>query len=220
VDFSSLLQKDLGKQIELVESLSATRNWGITSEQLLEAEATRSTWPKTAANVVIVLVPYLRARAMYNAVWATIRDLWHAVDDICNPPLVTYESPLVIREGRTMGDYHLLPGIEPFFGVRWESIYYPHHCGIAPATLRSPNISPHAGIIALGIHHPELVKHMGCEELPNLVIPGYIHEFHDGPKEAHVLVMEHEAETNRLTLTLSPESCVSPNIAVPVFFRP
>jgi hypothetical protein len=105
---------------------------------------------------------------MYNATGNTIREDWRGADRMIDPSSKNYRSPEVIREGRVMENFRLIDGIAPPMGLRWEMINLFHDRNVAAKDLRGPKISPHAGVIAVGIHHPRLVRAVGRDDVPNL----------------------------------------------------
>jgi hypothetical protein len=218
--FSSLLERNLVTQVGNIEKLfSRHKTHPITRAQLDEAESTRPQWPKTDQPVVVVLVPYFAPYAMYNATGNTIRADWRGADCMIDPSAKNYRSPEVIREGRIMENFRLIDGLAPPMGLRWEVINLFHDRNVAVKDLRGPKISPHAGVIAVGIHFPKLAMALGRDEVPNLAIPGYVRTF-DAKQEPHVLVMGRPLpDFKNPTLFLQPESAKSESVAVPTFFR-
>lgn len=216
--FYGLLQRDLFKQIETVERLNAQHHWGIDKQAFIDAEKSRPTWPKTNQQVIVSLVPCLHRRGTFGSTAQTIRGLWLALDEVVSPHKQGRRMPDVIREPRNMEHFSSLSGIEPFVGLRWEVLNPFYHRNIAAKDVRSPKTSPGAGVLAIGIHHPDLIKQLGNEEYPSLAIPGYTRTF-GANVESHVLVLEYSRELRSANLILKPESHVSPTLAVPEFFR-
>lgn len=216
--FHSLLQRDFVKQIETVERLNKEHHLGIDAQAFIDADKSRPTWPHTDQCVVVVLAVHLHRRAMFDSTAQTIRGSWNALDEIVSPHKQNRRTPEVIREPRIMENFRILPGIEPFVGLRWETLNLFHHRKVSAKDVRSPKTSPGAGVLAVGIHHPELIKQLGTDEYPNLCLPGYTRTFDVG-LEPNVLVLEYNRELRSANLILKPESYASPTLAVPEFFR-
>ncbi|MEO5927315.1 MAG: hypothetical protein ABIO72_01300 [Patescibacteria group bacterium] len=227
IDVDSLIDKDLSKQVATIEKWAKNHEVHITKEQLLEAAARLPSWPMTKRTILPVLVPYCESRAMFSATVNTIRTLWSGVHDALGLSRMRekpYRSPDVIREPRVMNKFEmdkfeLLPGIESFIGLRWEMIDAFANINVAPKIVRSPQTSPHAGVIAIAMHYPKLAKELGSEQLPNLAIGGYIRKMGSGVPD-HVLVLNRDPHFANPTLILRPEDAHSEILAVPEFYVP
>ncbi|MFZ6015673.1 MAG: hypothetical protein ACOYUZ_04960 [Patescibacteria group bacterium] len=165
-------------QLTRVRELNAERGWGFTDEDFAEAERSVPPWP--AGNLVAVtLVPYLPDADGMGGVERTFQELWKA-------------AAAAQEKSWRWGGYdkagpdrlRLLKGIDhpgkdqPV--LRWEVIDLGCNRNRKPVDVRDPKTSPHAGVIASAMLHPEWVKAMDGYEVPYAWAPGYEVNFSDG----------------------------------------
>jgi hypothetical protein len=158
-------------QLTRIRELSSERSWGFTVEDFAEAERSVPPWP--AGNLVAVtLVPYLPDSNGMDGVERTFQELWQvaALLQHANWRWDGYDKagPDTLR---------LLQGIEhPVKGkpvLRWEVIDLGCNRDRKPVDVRNPKTSPHAGILASAMLHPDWVKAMDGDKVPYVRAPGY-----------------------------------------------
>jgi len=158
-------------QIARVRELNAERSWGLTDEDFVTAEASVPEWT-SGKLIAVTLVPYLPEAKGMGGVAHTFNELWK----------VSAASQRYSRHSdyydKTSSDFlQLLKGIEhPVKAqpvLRWEVINLGCNLDCRPEEVRKPETSPHAGILASAMLHPEWVKAMDGDNIPYVFLPGY-----------------------------------------------
>jgi len=158
-------------QLTRVRELNIERGWGFTDEDFATAEASAPNWP--AGNLVAVtLVPYLSAGYCMGDVARTFQELWQVAASLqqSNWRWEGYDKA-------GPGSLRLLKGIEhpakdkPV--LHWEVIDLGCNRNRKPVDVRNLETSPHAGILASAMLHPEWVKAMDGDKVPYVWAPGY-----------------------------------------------
>ncbi len=159
-------------QLTRVCELNIERGWGFTDEDFEVAEQSVPEWPDGKL-VAVVLVPYLPDGNGMGGVERTFEELWQV-------------AATAQEEGWRWDDGYgkagldrlrLLKGIEhpakdkPV--LRWEVIDLGCNRNRRPVDVRDPKTSPHAGILASAMLHPEWVKAMDGDKVPYVWAPGY-----------------------------------------------
>lgn len=154
-----------GKQIARVRRLNLKRKWGFTDKDFRQAETSIPKWPEDKL-VAVTLVPYLDDEKMCKRIKRTFRELWEVA--------ASAQHASWIRGGNTDSDpLRLLKGATHQPGLRWEVIDLGCNRSQPPVEIRSSKSSPHAGILAAAMLHPEWVKHMDGDNVPYVWLPGY-----------------------------------------------
>ena len=97
--------------------------------------------------------------------------------------------------------------------LRWEVIDLGCQRNKKPVDVRSPEKSPHAGILASAMLHPEWVKAMDGGRVPCVWIPGYEIDF------AGVLIVISNSGDYEIALGFRECAASYPGWAVPSFVR-
>ncbi|MBP9864633.1 hypothetical protein KBC54_04265 [Patescibacteria group bacterium] len=155
-------------QIVRINELRQERGWGIPDAWLMEAEKSIPKWPEDKL-VVVTLVPYLDdAKNGPMGVERTFHETWKVAASAqhANWRWDGYDKagPDKLR---------LLKGIKHKPGLRWEVIDLGCNRNEKPMDVRNPEKSPHAGILASAMLHPEWIKAMDGENVPYAWAPGY-----------------------------------------------
>ncbi|HWQ99685.1 MAG TPA: hypothetical protein VN397_02445 [Candidatus Methylomirabilis sp.] len=160
------------KQIERVREWNKEFGWGISDEAFAEAEKSVPAWPEEKL-VAVVLVPYLADKAnedetVTTGVERTFHELW---DVAAKQQHANWRWGGHDKAGPDR--LRLLKGIEHKPGLRWEVIDLGCQRNEKPMDVRHPEKSPHAGILASAMLHPEWIKAMDGENVPYTWAPGY-----------------------------------------------
>ena len=155
-------------QIARVRELNLERGWGLIDACFLEAERSIPKWPEDKL-VVVTLVPYLDdEKKGRKGVERTFHELWEVAASAQHAKWrwdgYDKAGPELLR---------LLKGIEHKPGLRWEVIDLGCQRNEKPMDVRNPEKSPHAGILATAMLHPEWIKAMDGENVPYVWAPGY-----------------------------------------------
>jgi len=161
----------ISAQLTRVRELNSERGWGFTDEDFAEIERSVPSWP-AGKLVAVTLVPYLPDGNGMGGVERTFQELWQVAASLqhANWRWDGYDKagPDKLR---------LLEGIEhPAKGrpvLRWEVIDLGCNRNRKPVDVRDPKTSPHAGILASAMLHPDWVKAMDGEKVPYVWAPGY-----------------------------------------------
>jgi len=158
-------------QLTRVRELNSERGWGFTDEDFAAAEASVPNWP-SGKLVAVTLVPYLPDGDDIGGVERTFQELWQVSASLqhANWRWDGYDKagPDTLR---------LLKGIKhpakdkPV--LRWEVIDLGCNRNRQPVDIRNPETSPHAGILASAMLHPEWIKAMDGDKVPYVWAPGY-----------------------------------------------
>lgn len=160
------------KQLARVRELNLERGWGIPDEAFAEAEKSVPAWPEEKL-VAVVLVPYLTDKKegdeiVTTGLERTFHELWEVV---ASQQHAKWRWDGFDKAGPER--LRLLKGIEHKPGLRWEVIDLGCNRNKRPMDVRNPEKSPHAGILASAMHHPEWIKSMDGENVPYVWAPGY-----------------------------------------------
>ena len=155
-------------QIVRINELRQERDWGIPDAWLTEAEKSVPKWPEDKL-VVVTLVPYLDdEKKGRKGVERTFHELW---DGAAKQQHANWRWDGYDKAGPDK--LRLLKGIEHKPGLRWEVIDMGCQCNLKPMDVRNPEKSPHAGVLASAMLHPEWIKSMDGENVPYVWAPGY-----------------------------------------------
>lgn len=158
-------------QLTRVRELNSEHGWGFTDEDFATAEQSVPDWP-SGTLVAVTLVPYLPDANGMGGVERTFQELWKVAASLHQ---ANWRS-----DGYDNADSNklrLLKGIEhpaqskPV--LRWEVIDLGCNRNRQPVDVRSPESSPHAGILASAMLHPEWVKAMNGDKVPHVWASGY-----------------------------------------------
>ena len=156
------------KQIARIASWNKKRGWGIPDEAFVEAEKSVPKWPEEKL-VVVTLVPYLDdEKKGRKGVERTFHELW---DGAAKQQHANWRWDGYDKAGPDK--LRLLSGIEHKPGLRWEVIDMGCQRNLKPMDVRNPEKSPHAGVLASAMLHPEWIKSMDGENVPYVWAPGY-----------------------------------------------
>ncbi len=218
----------LEAQLKRVRELNLERNWGISIGSFDTVERFMPEWPKDKL-VAVTLVPYLadvkddKGKIIMSGIERTFHELWEvaASQQLANSRWDGFDKagPDKLR---------LLKGIEhPLTSsgsstLRWEVIDLGCNCNKKPMDIRNPEQSPHAGILASAMLHPEWIKAMDVDKVPNVWIPGYevnIFSEDEGPWQG-VPNLSFDRDDRRIKLLCGwYDGCCS-SWAVPSFVKP
>ncbi|MFZ6015672.1 MAG: hypothetical protein ACOYUZ_04955 [Patescibacteria group bacterium] len=158
-------------QLTRVRELNAERGWGFTDEDFAEAERSVPPWPDGKL-VAVTLVPYLPDADGMGGVERTFQEIWKAAA-VAQEKSWRWDGYDKAGPDRL----RLLKGIDhpakdqPV--LRWEVIDLGCNRNRKPVDVRDSKTSPHAGIIASAMLHPEWVKAMDGDKVPYVWAPGY-----------------------------------------------
>ena len=158
-------------QIVRVRELNAEYGWGFTDEDFTAVKKTLPKWPDGKL-VSVALVPYLPEKDGMGGVDRTFQELWKVTASMqqANWRWSGYD-----RVGQNA--LRLRNGIEhpakskPV--LRWEVIGLNCNRNCKPIQTRNSESSPHAGILAAAMLHPEWIKVMDGDSVPYVWAPGY-----------------------------------------------
>ena len=158
-------------QLARVCELNSERGWGFTEEDFAQAEQSVPEWPNREL-VAVTLVPYLPDANGMGGIERTFQELWKVASSLQHKSWrwdgYDKAGPDTLR---------LLKGIKhpaqskPV--LRWEVIDLGCNRNCKSIDVRSPESSPHAGILASAMLHPEWVKAMDGDNVPYVWAPGY-----------------------------------------------
>jgi hypothetical protein len=159
------------KQIARVRKLNLDRGWGFTEEDFAAVVKSVPDW-LNGDLVAVTLVPYLPDGNGLGGVERTFKELWQVAASLQRGSWCWdgYDQAGPDR-------LRLLEGIKhpakdkPV--LRWEVIDLGCNCNCKPIDIRNPASSPHAGILASAMLHPEWIKAMDGDEVPYVWAPGY-----------------------------------------------
>ncbi len=207
------------EQLMRMHELSLERGWGLPDAWFSKAERSIPAWPE-ATLVPVTLVPYLpnealatgkRKKPMTGAV-RTFHELWDAASSV-HAGRWLWES----FKNTTPSKVMLLPGIRHMPGLRWEIINLGGQRNERPAEVRHPERSPHAGILAAAMLHPEWVRHMDGEVIPYVWLPGYVVSVpRERPKQSTPF-LRFDGKEGEIELSCSQSSHHDADLAVPSF---
>ena len=209
--FSTLFQKNLGIQLELLERLNANRQLGLRREEFAAAEAMMPPWPQADGLVAVSLVPYVE-----NALVA----MWSEIGRRHHPP--THSSPYGLPPHLRSLASRLFPvrESEPSTRLAWETIDAGCNIDREWRDFRASTDSPDLGVFAMAMHHSEWVKNMGREEIPNVCVPGMFSIISDPGPIAFIPAIEMVPQMRVPNLVLRRPEYRSRISAVPQFYRP
>lgn len=159
-------------QIVRVREWNKEFGWGIPDEAFAEMEKSVPAWPEDKL-IAVVLVPYLADKTnadetVTSGLERTFHELWARAEakQDANWHWGGYDKagPDKLR---------LLKGIEHKPGLRWEVIDMGCNRNQKPVNVRNPEKSPHAGVLASAMLHPQWIKSMDGENVPYVWAPGY-----------------------------------------------
>lgn len=154
-------------QLKRVRELNLERGWGFTDACFIEAEKSIPKWPDGEL-VAVTLVPYLKDGRGMKGAERTFQELWAVA---AKEQHAGYRWDGYDKAGPDK--LRLLKGIEHTPGLRWEVIDLGCNRNEKPMVVRSPEKSPHAGILASAMLHPEWIKSMDGVNAPYVWAPGY-----------------------------------------------
>lgn len=202
-------------QIVRVRELNLERKWGFTDEDFLQVEKSIPKWPADKL-VVVTLVPYLDdEKKGRKSVERTFHELWEVAASAqhakCRWDGYDKAGPDTLR---------LLKEIEHKPGLRWEVIDLGCNRNEKPMDVRNPEKkSPHAGILASAMLHPEWIKAMDGDTVPYVWAPGYEVQVPGNEPWACVPCLRFDRGRHEIRLDDGWYCHASLQWAVPSFFR-
>ncbi len=179
-------------------------NWKIPELVFTAFQNDPPKWPSKKLSAVVLTVYLETAQRTYEALWEVI------ARNMRENSIQTYRNEKGFPE--------LLPDIcHPGFCLRWETIdFSPHHIGAKPVDVRSPDNSPHAGIMSAAAHFPNWLLAMDGDEVPFAWLHGYMVNLgNDEPWPNRVPLLGWDKDRAELSLELYAESRGNPRAAFP-----
>ncbi|MFA6161317.1 MAG: hypothetical protein WC766_04015 [Patescibacteria group bacterium] len=205
-------------QIVRINELRHERDWGIPDEWLNMAEKSVPKWPENEL-VSVNLVPYLHdkkddeGRIMMSGLERTFHELW---DVAAKQQHASYRWDGYDKAGPDRLQLH--KGVHRV-SLRWEVIDLGCNRNKKPMDVRNAKSSPHAGILAAAVLHPNWVKSMDGDKVPYVFAPGYEVQVPDEKPWASVPYLYFGSDSRGIQLDYSWCDECSSSWAVPSFFR-
>ncbi len=161
----------ISAQLTRVRELNSEHGWGFTEDDFATAEQSVPEWPSSNL-VAVTLVPYLPDANGMGGIERTFQELWKVAAAVQE---TSWRWDGYDKAGPDR--LRLLKGIKhpaqskPV--LRWEVIDLGCNRNCKSIDVRSPETSPHAGILASAMLHPNWVKAMDGEKVPYVFVPGY-----------------------------------------------
>jgi len=200
-------------QLYFISQFRHLCGWDIPDASLEQAEQSVPKWPEGRL-VAVTLVPYLDDETegqRRKGLERTFHDLWEVV---AAQQCLHWCWIGFVRAAEDRLD--LLKGVAHAPGLRWEVIDLGCNRNEKPVDVRTPERSPHAGILAAAMHHPLWVKAMDGVNVPYVYIPGYRASLGDDdePWQGVPLIEYYEAD-RKIALTCGGHSDNRVTFAVP-----
>lgn len=213
------------KQIVRVRELNREFGWNISVDEFVAAEESIPKWPENKL-VAVTLVPYLAdvkdgKDNVMSGVERTFHELWE---------VAASQQHAKSR----WGDYdkagpdklRLLRGIEHpltssgHSNLRWEVIDLGCNCNKKSMDIRNSEKSPHAGILASAMLHPQWIRTMDGDKVPYVWVPGYEVSVSGGRPWQSVPSLRFYRGDLRIELGYGWSGDFDSHWAVPSFVRP
>jgi hypothetical protein len=201
-------------QIEMIRFFNHARRWEISERVFDQIEGCIPDWPNEPM-AAVVLVPYLPEKRGVRGHLRTFYELWNIAADRQEKSLKWDGFDLAATN-----PLRLIDGIRHTPGLRWEIIQLAENRNQRATDVRTPQFTPHAGILAAAALHPQWVRAINGEDVPHVLLSGYEVTVRKTASWGHAPMLSYQIHEGAIELEPVETHRHSYSCAVPTFYVP